>query len=193
MARQRRDRRSGVGRGWGLSRQGVVPALPPRIPPTSVFSRLAFASPHPFRPHPRESRDPNPPRACLLSSQRFQAPGCRLPRPHAPSAPPQDALHVHLQGHLLREASLPASPFPMSAPRRTGAGGPDYETGPVTSYIPQAVGCGLRRVLGCQQPGGEARALIHFQMPQLVPVPTGRARGNKGASEALPWVPWCHP
>lgn len=46
--------------------------------------------------------------------------------------------------------------------------------------IPQAVRCGLRRVLGCQRPRGEARGLIHFQPPQLISRPYRPSEGKQG-------------
>lgn len=108
MDRQRRGRRSGVGRGWGLSRQWGVPALPPPIPPRQssvAWNSQAFTPSDlilgsletptrrilPCLAHNvskrldgiSHSRTPPQPRPRTLSTSTFRATSSRKP-PHFP-------------------------------------------------------------------------------------------------------------
>lgn len=107
----------------------LFPHVSPQFPGVDRPSRPGTAS--------RESPDPNTPSSSQLGSRRFQAPGCHLLLPLAPSAPPQDAPHVRLPNRLLQEGSQPASPFAICAATRAGAGGRDHETRRDNSYPPR--------------------------------------------------------
>lgn len=179
--------------GLSARRERGVPGFPP------LFPHVSPQFPGIDRPSrtgtvTRESPDPNTPSSSQLGSRRFRASGCHLPLPLAPSAPPQDALCVRLQNHLLQEASRPASPFPICAAPRAGAGGRDHETGRDNSYpppAPRAAACAAR--VGSWAASAQSRWGALFAPFSNVPShPSrriGRARASKGASEARLWVP----